>query len=240
MLTSRSLGLLLGVASLTAAAACSSDDSGSGSSTYDVKAGDTTCDVESTEFSAGDVTLDVENIGSDVTEVYVYGREGDEFSKIIGEIENVGPGTSQDFTVSLSAGEYQVACKPGMQGDGIRTDITVTSDDSGATEDSEGLYDRELEFTVGKSGAVTRPDGGLTAVTGEKIEFKMENDSSEEYHIKLLDPEGTELGEAEATAGSEAEFIAELATAGDYTLQFHADGAEQNATSHELTVTDTE
>jgi iron uptake system component EfeO len=239
MRISRFLGLLLGAVSLTAAAACSSDDSGSGGSTYDVKAGDTTCDVESTEFPAGDVTLDVENTGSDVTEVYVYGLEGDEFSKIMGEIENVGPGTSQDFTVSLTPGDYQVACKPGMQGDGIRTDITVTGDDSGAAEGSEGLYDRELEFAVGESGNVTLPEGGLTAVTGEKIEFKMQNDSPEEYYIKLLDPEGTELGEAEAAAGSEAEFIAEMTAAGDYTLQFYADGAEADATTYELTVTDT-
>lgn len=117
--------LPLSVALLIALSGCS-DDSTSGGDTYGVKAGDKTCDVEKTDLTAGDVVFAVENTGSDVTEVYVYGKEGDAFSKVVGEVENVGPGTSQDFTVSLTPGEYQVACKPGMVGDGIRTDITVT------------------------------------------------------------------------------------------------------------------
>lgn len=236
---SRPLTLVVGIAFLTSLAGCGNNDTGSDAATYSVKAGDDTCDVEQTEFAAGDVVFDVENTGSDVTEVYVYGQEGDDFSKIMGEIENVGPGTSQDFTVSLTPGDYQVACKPGMVGDGIRTDITVTGDDSSSSEESEGLYDRELEFAITKSGSVSVPDEGLTAVMGEKIEFKLENDGPDEYYLELLDPEGNEVAKGEAAGGSEAEFIAELGSAGDYTLKFYADGAEEDATSHTLSVTAT-
>ncbi len=105
--------------------ACSKDSESPGNS-YDVEAGDTTCTVEETSIPAGKVTFQVENTGSDVTEVYVYGKDGDAFSKIMGEVENIGPGASQDFTVDLSAGDYEVACKPGLVGDGIRTQLTVS------------------------------------------------------------------------------------------------------------------
>src|SRR5664280_1615689 len=58
--------------------------------------------------------------GPEVTEVYVYAA-GDR-----GERENFGPGTTHDLAVTLAAGNYDVACKPKMTGDGIRTKITVT------------------------------------------------------------------------------------------------------------------
>jgi iron uptake system component EfeO len=54
--------------------------------------------------------------------VYVYTPAGD----IMGEVENIGPGTSRDLTVELDPGLYEVVCKPGMVGDGIATSITAT------------------------------------------------------------------------------------------------------------------
>ena len=61
------------------------------------------------------------NEGDQVTEVYVYG-DGD---SIVAEKEDITPGSSVDFTAELEAGSYQVACKPGQTGDGIRADLTV-------------------------------------------------------------------------------------------------------------------
>lgn len=146
-----------GVVLVAAINGCSSGGSGSGT-TYAIKAGDTTCDVEKTQLIAGDVAFKVENTGSDVTEVYVYGKQGAAFTRIVGEVENVGPGTSQDLNVFLSPGDYQVACKPGMVGDGIRTDLTVTGahGSSSSTEVSEATYDQELEFSVASSGSGRR------------------------------------------------------------------------------------
>lgn len=126
MSVSRSATTVAGAVLFLFIAGCSSTSTGSGSTTYDVKAGDTTCGVEKTTFAAGTVGFKVANTGSDVTEVYVYGKQGADFSKTMGEAENIGPGTSRVFTVSLTPGRYQVACKPGMSGNGIRTDITVT------------------------------------------------------------------------------------------------------------------
>ncbi|WP_067479696.1 iron uptake system protein EfeO [Actinomadura hibisca] len=116
-----------GVAALSMSllAACGGDDeggaAGAGGGTA-ITAGDDKCELTKKDFAAGVTEFKVTNTGSKVTEVYVY-APGD---KIVTERENIGPGTSVTLTVQLSAGKYQVACKPGMVGDGIRQDISVT------------------------------------------------------------------------------------------------------------------
>lgn len=223
------------LALLAVLAACA-DNSGGGSgatTSYAVKAGDKTCKVQETSLNAGKVTFDVENTGNQVTEVYVYGRDGSDFSKIVGERENIGPGTSQKLTVNLPSGDYQVACKPGMTGDGIRTDITVSGKGGGSS--SEAAYDRELEFGVDADGTVSAPDK-RTAETGEKIEFKLENDSDAEHYLVLTGPNGAELGKAEAEGGADAEFVAELAKPGAHVVRVYEDGKESAGTSVRLTV----
>src|SRR3954465_9079925 len=90
-----------------------------------VTAGDTSCAVAKTSLTPGKTTFAVHNSGSKVTEVYVYAKSGPGFTKTVEEAENIGPGTSRNLTADLSAGTYEVACKPGMTGNGIRTRITV-------------------------------------------------------------------------------------------------------------------
>ena len=86
-----------------------------------ITATDTTCVVAQSTFSPGDVKFSVTNKGSKVTEVYVY-----EGSRIVTEVENIGPGTSRPLTASLEAGKsYEIACKPGQKGSGIRQPLTV-------------------------------------------------------------------------------------------------------------------
>src|SRR5664279_135011 len=118
------------------AAGCTSDatESGSGGGTssarsVSVKAGDKTCAVSTTTLPAGRHAFAVENTSSQVTEVYVYAA-GDQ---IIGEVENIGPATRRQLIVDLPAGSYQVACKPGMVGSGIRTGLTVHGQPESAT-----------------------------------------------------------------------------------------------------------
>jgi iron uptake system component EfeO len=45
--------------------------------------------------------------------------------RVLGEVENVGPGLSRDLVVELEEGSYTTACKPGMTGDGITSDFAV-------------------------------------------------------------------------------------------------------------------
>lgn len=99
--------------------ACSSDSGGG--ETVAITSTATTCDVAKTQLTAGKYTFTVANKGSDVTEVYVY-APGD---KIVTEKEHIGPGTEAKFSVKLAAGEYEIACKPGEKGNGIRQKITV-------------------------------------------------------------------------------------------------------------------
>ena len=62
-----------------------------------------------------------------MTEFYLLGEDG---LRIVGEVENIGPGLTRDLVAARAApGKYFTACKPGMVGDGIRADFTVT--DSG-------------------------------------------------------------------------------------------------------------
>ena len=106
-------------------AACGDSGADAGGTTVAVEASDDACKVSDTELDAGPVTFEVTNKGGKVTEVYVYGEQGGEFSKIISEVENIGPGTSRDLSVDLGGGTYEIACKPGQTGDGIRTKVTV-------------------------------------------------------------------------------------------------------------------
>lgn len=119
MLTARPVGILLLLLILAAGTGCAGSKSSSSGLT--VTSSESACDVSSTSLNAGTHTFSVTNKGSDATEVYVYG-DGD---KVVGEVENIGPGLTRQLEVTLTAGTYSVACKPGQKGDGIRTPITV-------------------------------------------------------------------------------------------------------------------
>ncbi|WP_028047450.1 iron uptake system protein EfeO [Cellulomonas sp. URHE0023] len=84
------------------------------------------CDVSTTSIPSGTVTFAVTNAGDDVTEFYLLDSDG---LRVIAEVENVGPGLSRDLVAQVEPGTYYTACKPGMVGDGIRAEFTVT--DSG-------------------------------------------------------------------------------------------------------------
>lgn len=88
------------------------------------------CALSATEAPAGTLTFDVTNSGDQVTEFYLLGEDG---LRIVAEVENVGPGISRALTVNAPAGSYVTACKPGMAGEGIRADFTVTASDEDVT-----------------------------------------------------------------------------------------------------------
>jgi iron uptake system component EfeO len=122
-LPSRTTALI--VTALLAVPALAACGGGSSGPSVKVTAGDSSCAVAKTSLAPGKTTFAVHNSGSKVTEIYVYAKSGSEFSKTVEEAEDIGPGTSRELTVDLAAGTYEVACKPGMTGNGIRTRITV-------------------------------------------------------------------------------------------------------------------
>ncbi|WP_446041904.1 iron uptake system protein EfeO [Streptomyces sp. SID1121] len=111
------------VAALTAVTGCADkSDAKAGGDAVQVTAKDTSCDVSKKEFPSGHVELAVENKGTKVTEVYLLFPD----DRIVTERENIGPGTKATLTAEVKSGSYEIACKPGMKGDGIRQKVTVT------------------------------------------------------------------------------------------------------------------
>jgi len=115
------LSLVAGAAGWLALAACTSS-SGGGGPAVAVTATDTECRVATTSLTPGSHTFEVQNTGGQVTEVYVF-APGD---KIVSEKEDIGPGTTARFTAKLATGSYELACKPGQKGTGIRQTLTVS------------------------------------------------------------------------------------------------------------------
>ncbi|MFD9030564.1 iron uptake system protein EfeO [Streptomyces sp. NPDC059567] len=122
------------VAALTAVTGCTQKSDAKGDDgSIQVVAKDDSCEVSKKEFPAGHVKLAVENQGSKVTEVYILYPD----DRIVTERENIGPGTKATITAEVKAGDYEIACKPGMKGDGIRQKVTVTGGAAAAKRSPE-------------------------------------------------------------------------------------------------------
>ena len=111
------LALMVLVVSLSA---CSAKEEAS--STLKVISNKSVCAVTNPEsVKPGTVKLSVENKDSKVTEVYVL--KGD---SIVDELEDIPAAQTRARTIELEEGTYTVRCKPGMKGDGIDTDFTIS------------------------------------------------------------------------------------------------------------------
>ncbi|MFI8311039.1 iron uptake system protein EfeO [Streptomyces microflavus] len=113
---------LAAVTALTAVTGCAEKADAGGDRAVKVIATDTSCEVSKKTFPSGHLQLAVENKGSKVTEVYVLYPD----DRIVTERENIGPGTKANITAEIKAGSYEIACKPGMKGDGIRQKVEAT------------------------------------------------------------------------------------------------------------------
>jgi iron uptake system component EfeO len=130
---------------LTTSAACSLTESNKPAQSGPkgpvlVESSDDACALSTTKAASGRLVFRVKNTGAKVTEFYVYDENG---SKIVAEVENIGPGLSRDLVVTVAPGTYVTACKPGMSGKGIRADFTVT--DSGEKVAIEGLDQGDID-----------------------------------------------------------------------------------------------
>ncbi|MBC2873937.1 MULTISPECIES: iron uptake system protein EfeO [Streptomyces] len=125
-LRSSAVTVVAAAAALAVVSGCAEKSDAGDSDAIRVTASDDKCEVSKTSFPAGDVKINIQNKGSKVTEVYVYAAD----DRIVTERENIGPGTKAEITATVKkAGDYEIACKPGMKGDGIRQKITVTGGD---------------------------------------------------------------------------------------------------------------
>jgi iron uptake system component EfeO len=147
--TAAAAAILAGVslAGCTAKEAKSADSGAKSPAEITVNASDAECKLSSAQAGTGPSTFVITNNGTKVTEFYVYG-EGEQ---VMGEVENISPGLQRKLVVQFAKpGKYQTACKPGMVGDGIRGDFTVTGnavavDTQGEFKEAADSYKRFVE-----------------------------------------------------------------------------------------------
>ncbi|MFD5538166.1 iron uptake system protein EfeO [Streptomyces sp. NPDC127079] len=125
-------------AALTALTACTAKSDAEGSDAIRVTAADATCETSAKSVPAGHVTLAIENKGSKATEVEILFPD----DRIVSEKENIGPGTRYTLTAEVKAGSYEIACRPGMKGHGVRQKLTVTG--SGTVAERNPALDKAV------------------------------------------------------------------------------------------------
>ncbi|MFR0352222.1 iron uptake system protein EfeO [Streptomyces sediminimaris] len=118
-------------AALTAVTGCTQKSKAEGDAAIKVTAADSRCETSTKSVPAGQVTLSIENKGSKATEVEILFPD----DRIVSEKENIGPGTEYSLTAEVKAGDYEIACRPGMKGHGIRQKLTVTGSAAAAKHD---------------------------------------------------------------------------------------------------------
>jgi iron uptake system component EfeO len=141
-------------AAVVTLSACQAKDNGAAGGSdqsIDVVSTDDGCDVSSADAPSGNLQFSVTNDGSQVTEFYLYGEDG---LRIVGEVENIGPGLTRDLVVRAAPGDYVASCRPGMTGDGIRSDFAVS--DSGADVGIEGVDQETIDQAMAQYAAYVR------------------------------------------------------------------------------------
>ncbi|MET8583295.1 iron uptake system protein EfeO [Streptomyces collinus] len=126
------------VAALTALSACTAKSDAADGDAIRVTAADAKCETSTKSVPAGQVTLKIENKGSKATEVEIVFPD----DRIVSEKENIGPGTKYTLTAEVKAGSYEIACRPGMKGHGVRQKLTVTG--AGTTAERDPRLDKAV------------------------------------------------------------------------------------------------
>ncbi|MFG2607792.1 iron uptake system protein EfeO [Streptomyces sp. NPDC048514] len=125
-------------AALTALTACTAKSDATDGDAIQVTAADSTCETSAKSVPAGQVTLEIANKGSKATEVEILFPD----DRIVSEKENIGPGTKYTLTAEVKAGAYEIACRPGMKGHGVRQKLEVTG--SGRTAGRDPKLDQAV------------------------------------------------------------------------------------------------
>lgn len=207
-------------------------------SKVNVTATDTTCTSSKSEAKAGEITFEAENKGTIFTEVYLYGP-GD---RIMSERENIDPGQTKDFKIEVGGGDYEIACKPGMVGDGIRTKFTVTgTPDPRLSEPIDKATARNINpLNVNLNLADDPYVNGLPNLVpyaGQTINFHLTNTSQTQPRaFAVAGPDGVTLGDTGPIAmGGTADLSVTFKTPGTYTAFDSIGDHRQNGAEGTLT-----
>jgi len=203
-LTAAALATTLALAACTDNSAPTDEADGTGPATLTVTSTADECTVSAPEAPSGNVVFSVTNAGDDVTEFYLLAEDG---LRIVSEVENIGPGLTRDLVLTAKPGSYVTACKPGMVGDGIRADFTVT--DSGTDVAPTGeLADQITAATTNYVGYVKDQTEQLLAGTQEFVEAYAAGDddtaralyASTRVHWERIEPVAESFGDLDPRA----------------------------------------
>ena len=156
------------------------------------------CKVGATTAASGTVAFDVKNDGAQVTEFYLMADDG---LRIIGEVENIAPGTSRTLTATVQPGSYQTLCKPGMIGLGVgRSPFTVTGErvaisgpDAEVKQKAVDLYAAFVKEQVGQ--LVPATQGFVDAYVAGQDETAKDQFPDIRTHYERIEPVAEALGD---------------------------------------------
>jgi uncharacterized cupredoxin-like copper-binding protein len=188
--------------------------------TVHVVATDTACTASAATLPSGAIEVTVDNQGTIVTEVYLYAPH----DQVIGEVEGVDPGDSGSFDVDVGGGQYELACKPGQEGDGIRTplhldgplDPNQTAVPDPATARGVESFAIEVELTSDEFAEALEE---LVVVEHQTVTFRVANNAPDVRSFAVLDANGsTVLGTTnDLVPGASADVTITFATEGEFT-----------------------
>lgn len=205
------------VVSFFALGACTGD----GGPRISVTATDTECRPARTDIDPGKVRFVVTNKGTTVTELYIYSRA----DKVEGEVENIGPGTTRTLSANLSSGRYQLACKPGQRGDGIRTDIDVVAKGNKAPSGADAGTTPDLVVPVTAKDFAFSGLESFAPVQGRSVAFVLGNQGQALHDLQIVDPKGDAMANlSEVQNGHTSMATVRFAVAGRYTYKCTIDG----------------
>ena len=164
LLTAACALALLGTSTACSLTESNEPSSSKGSGKITVESSADACQLTTDKAPSGNVAFKVKNTGNDVTEFYLYAEDG---MRIVGEIENVGPGLSRDLVVRAAPGSYVTSCRPGMSGKGIRSDFTVT--DSGKDTKIKGVDQETIDAATSQYAAYVEDQA--SQLVGETAAF---------------------------------------------------------------------
>jgi iron uptake system component EfeO len=129
-------------AALLVLAGCVPNNTDGGAAALTVAIADDSCAVSTDTAAAGAVTFSLTNNGSDVNEFEIL---ADDQLRIVGEKENIIPGSTVDYAAQLEPGTYYTACKFQLVGAPIGlAEFTVTGEAAAVDADAQELTDEAV------------------------------------------------------------------------------------------------
>ncbi|MET3860769.1 iron uptake system component EfeO [Dietzia sp. 2505] len=198
------LALPLGVgAAMAVLSGCvaNTDPSGPGSAEpLEVTINGAQCQVSAAEAPSGTARFTLVNAGDEPNEFEILAADK---LRIVGERENLGPGTTTDFTIVLEPGTYYTACKPNMVGEvtGVAEftvtdsgeEIAVSEDEQALRDDAVVSYTAYVRDQVGA--LLTRTEEFTTAYTTGDVDRARYLYPRVRMHYERIEPTAEAFGD---------------------------------------------